>query len=166
MSYKIRDARPGDLEEIYRIGLLEEGFAVSSQTRFYGKKYLEEWLKNQQDSILSVAESQGKIGGFIFVNIMIGRWAIIENLIVIESMRKQGAGTALLKEIQKRLKKKNIGYVASWVRKEDKATQGFLQKHGFQKGYSFIWVEKADKPLWPEHKKDLLRFKRIKKSSN
>jgi len=138
MNYKIRDARPSDLEEIYRIGLLEEGFAVSSETRFYGKKYLEEWLKNQQNSILLVAESQRKIG----------------------------AGTALLKEVQKRLKKKSIGYMAGWVRKEDKATQGFLQKHGFQKGYPFIWVEKADKPLWPEHKKDLLRFKRIKKSSD
>jgi len=166
MSYKIRDARPGDLEEIYRIGLLEEGFAVSSETRFYGKKYLEEWLKNQQNSILLVAESQRKIVGFIFVNIMIDKWAMIEDLTVVESMRRQGAGTALLKEVQKRLKKKSIGYMAGWVRKEDKATQGFLQKHGFQKGYPFIWVEKADKPLWPEHKKDLLRFKRIKKSSD
>jgi ribosomal protein S18 acetylase RimI-like enzyme len=162
MSYKIRKAHPKDLEEIYRIGLLEESFAVSSETRFYGKKYLANWLKNQEDSILLVAESQRKIAGFIFVNIMFNKWAMIENLMVIESMRKQEVGTILLKEVQKRLKKKKINYMASWTRKENRVIQTFLRKHGFIKGYPFIWMEKADKPLWPEHKKDLLRFKSIK----
>lgn len=163
MNYKIRQAQTSDLEGIYRIGLLEEGFAVSPQTRFYGKKYLKKWLENQGDSILLVAATREEIVGFIFVNIMINKWAMVENLTVVESARRQKVGTVLLQEVEKRLKKRNINYIAGWVRKENKAINDFLEKHGFKRGYSFIWMEKTDKPLWPEHKEDLLRFKRIKK---
>ena len=77
-------------------------------------------------------------------------------------MRRQKLGTALLKELEKELKKRSINYIASWVREENTAMRGFFGKYGFKKGYPFVWMEKTDKPLWPEHKKDLSRFKREK----
>lgn len=160
---KIREAKIGDLEAIYRIGLLEEGFAVSSETRFYGKGYLKNWIENPGDDILLVAEFDDKVVGFAFASAMINKWVIWENLAVAERAQGQGVGKALAKEVFRRIKERGIDYIAGWVRVENKVIRKFLKKKGFEEGFKFIWVEKKTKPLWPEHKKDLVGFRRRKK---
>ncbi len=159
---KIRQAREKDLEVIYRIGLCEEGSAVSPKTRFYGKEYIRRWLKNLGEEILLIGEIDGKVGGFIFCSLMQNTWAMLENLVVAPWARGKGLGAAFLKELLRQLNERGIDYIGSWVRAENKEALKFLEKRGFRRGYQFLWIEKMTRPLWLEHKRDLKRFKEEK----
>jgi len=132
MKVKIRKAEPKDLEEIYRLGLSEEGFAVSPRTRFYGKEYLKNWLKDSGDDILLVAKVDRVIAGFLFCTIMVGKWAMGENLVVAKGKRDRGIGTALQNECARRLKRKGIDYMGAWVRDGNQVVMKFLVKKGFK----------------------------------
>lgn len=156
----VREARVKDLEAIYQIGLIEEGFAVSLDTRFYGRDYIRDWIKNPGEDVLLVAEIKGEVVGFAFTSIMIGRWAMWENLAVVKEAQGQGVGEALTEEALKRIKRKGIDYIAGWIRRENDPALEFLKKQGFKEGYEFVWVERKTKPLWPEHKRDLQRLKK------
>lgn len=157
---RIRPATEKDAKEIYWIGLDEEGAAVSPDTRFYGKKYLKDWIKNaSDDSILLVAEVKKQIVGFLLANVMQKTWIMWENLAVRKGFRHQGVGSALLERLLRETKKRKIDYIGGWAREGNEEIFDFLKKRGFERGSKFFWVERKTKSLWPEHKKDLAKLK-------
>ena len=159
-AINIRKAKLGDLEAIYKIGLLEEGFAVSKETRFYGKDYLRQMIQESEESIILVAEIKEEIAGFVICSLCGNTWAMWDNLAVAEKWQKRGVATKLTKKLLNELQKRGIDYVGGIVRVENKPVIKFLKKFGFEKGYKFWWMERKTRPLWLEHKKDIKRFKK------
>ena len=138
---KIRRAKPEDLHAIYDMGRDEEGFAVSSFTKFYGENYLRNWIKEPRDDILLVADSDGEISGFVLCRVIRGSTAILDNIGVKYSKRNRGIGGLLLEECMRLLKRAGIGYVAAIVRSGHRSL-GFFKSHGFRTGNEFTWIER------------------------
>jgi len=137
----IRKAEPSDVDKLYDMGIKENGFVLSTQTRFYTRDYLEKWLQNPQSDILLVAEKDGEIIGFLFCRVFHDSWAMLDNIMVSHSWRRRGIGTALLKECLNKLRMKKVQYIAGIV-KEDNESINFFLKNEFLKGNKFIWIEK------------------------
>jgi ribosomal protein S18 acetylase RimI-like enzyme len=112
----IRDAESRDIDTLYKMGIVEEGFAVSPHVRFYEKDYLKDWVENPDNDILLVSEMSNEIVWFLFCRLNRNAWAMLENIAVNPSVRRQGVGTALLEECLRRLRVKGIKYIASIVR--------------------------------------------------
>lgn len=140
-TIRIRNAEPKDADTLFLMGIQEEGFAVSSKTRFYGKDYLRDWIENSGEDILLVAEVENEIVGFLFCRLNRSAWAMLENIAVLPSERKQGVATLLLKECLRQLHSKGIDYIAGMVRDENNSL-GFFLKSGFSCGNKFIWIER------------------------
>lgn len=137
----IRDAKPEDLETLYEMGIAEEGFAVSSQSRFYTKDYLRDWIRSPGDDVLLVAEIREQIVGFLFCRVNRNDWAMLENIAVDSSVRRLGIGTALLTECLRKLRTRGISYIAGIVREGNNSLDFFVH-NGFSIGNRFIWIEK------------------------
>lgn len=146
---KIRDAESRDVGTLYKMGIVEEGFAVSSQSRFYTKNYLKDWIENPDNDVLLVAEIQNEIVGFLFCRVNRNYWAMLENIAVSTSVRRQGIGTALLTECLKRLRARGINYIAGIVRESNSNIEFFINK-GFSMGNRFVWIEKHTGDKDPE----------------
>ena len=91
-------------------------------------------VKACRAAIFIVYEKQGKIVGAVRGNYD-GSRAIIHELSVHPDYRKQGIGTALVKEIVKRFREKGAPTVSATVIEE---SLGFWQKIGFRKTKAFI----------------------------
>jgi len=146
---KIRDAQSRDVDALYKMGIVEEGFAVSSQSRFYTENYLKDWIENPDNDVLLVAEMQNEIVGFLFCRVNRNDWAMLENIAVSTSVRRQGICTALLTECLKRLHAGGINYIAGIVR-EDNSNIKFFVNQGFSLGNRFVWIEKHIEDKDPE----------------
>jgi ribosomal protein S18 acetylase RimI-like enzyme len=146
---RIRNAESGDADTLYAMGVTEEGFAVSSESRFYTKDYLENWITNPEDDVLLVAEARNAIVGFLFCRVNHNDWAMLENIAVSTSSRRQGTGTALLRECLRRLRERGIDYIAGIVR-EGNSNLDFFLSSGFVPGHRFVWIERCIKAESPE----------------
>jgi len=140
-SVIIREAKPRDVDILYEMGIVEEGFVLSPRTRFYGKNYLRSWVGNPGDDILLVAEIANEIVGFLFCRLIRGTWAMLENIAVSPEKRKQGVGTLLIEECFRQLLAKGINYTAGIVKEENSNAEFFVKK-GFSFGNRFVWIER------------------------
>jgi len=141
-SINIRDAKSGDIDTLYEIGISEYGFIVSSQSRFYSKEYLKAWFASQGDDVLLVAEYEDEIVGFLFCVVIHNISAVLQNIAVISSHRKNGIGSLLLEECINRLRQKDINSISGIVREGNKNLP-FFTDNNFDIGNKFIWIEKS-----------------------
>lgn len=141
-SVKIRNAKPTDTDIIYKIGVKENAFAVSSMTKFYEKHYLRNWINSPDGDILLVAEMGNQIVGFLFCRVIHRTWAMLENIAVVPSKRRQGIGSLLLDECIKRLRSNRINYLAGILREGNRSTEFFIRR-GFSFGNRFVWIERT-----------------------
>lgn len=143
---QIREMYKSDVDTIYNI--IEKhkdefnDFSDTKNLLAYGwsKEQLERWV-NSDDEILLVAESEGKIVGFITsryhkpTNEM-----LLENIYVLEKYRRMGIGTALDEEFRKRAKEKSVEYIFSNVRLDKSELISFLIKRGYIRGCDHAWL--------------------------
>lgn len=134
LKYKIREPKEKDIDQI--IEIFRDFIGIG-----WSKEKIKSWIRSSD--VLLVAETKGKIIGFIFTQFnKPTKKATIENLIVRRKYRKRGIGTALLKQCLKELKKKGANYICALVRIDNKSTIKFLMKRKFHRGYNFTWLEK------------------------
>lgn len=139
---KIRRMKSADVNQVYALGKKTPWLSVSSESLFWSKKELREWVKSPDDTLL-VAEDNGHIVGFTLSQLHkpTGK-ATLEDIVVKKGYRKKGIGSKLLKRCLKQLRKNGATYICALTKTNNKITIKFSLKHGFQKGYDFTWLEK------------------------
>lgn len=135
----IRDAVPDDAAAIYELGIDEPGFQVTESFGFYAYDDLVEWLREPGDDILRVAVDDDQLIGFLFCRLVRPRAAILENIAVVEPLRHQGVGLALLRDALRRLQKQRVKSVHGLVRTMNPSL-GFFEHAGFELGHPFMWI--------------------------
>lgn len=87
-------------------------------------------ITTDPSSVIVAAEGD-KVVGNVYT-MYDGVFAFIFRLAVLESYRKQGVGSLLLEEAEKRLRKKGAASVSVWVRQSElERLEDFYQKRGY-----------------------------------
>jgi ribosomal protein S18 acetylase RimI-like enzyme len=96
----------------------------------------------KEDDPLFVAEVKGEIIGFVLCQVHNPtRKATIENIVVKEEYRQKGIASMLLQKCLDDLKKLGPVYICALTKINNEATLNFMIKHGFRRGYEFVWLE-------------------------
>lgn len=148
MEIKIRSAKEKDVKDIFDIGNCTEELGFSKKYPFHERLEIKEFIKNNKENIVLVAENENRIIGFCFAKIMAraaGGWCMLDNLAVLKEHRENGAGTLLLNELNKILKKRNVKYIQILEEIHHKKTRDFWKKRGYKETKNFLWAEKRIK---------------------
>ena len=122
-----------DLAELYRQFWDEKSEIENMQNIF---KELEDNDHYIQLSALKEGNLVGSILGIVCESLY-GKcepFLVIEDFIVDKNYRHQGIGTALIEELEKRVKQKGCSYVILVTEKERKGAISFYESVGFKKG--------------------------------
>ena len=155
---KIRNAKPKDATEIYKLGKEIHELAFSKKFPFHELSEIKEFIKNKEQNIFLVAEEEMKnqekknqekkkevkIIGFLYAKILshhAGGWCMLDNIAILKKYRKHGIGSLLLQELYKNLKQRKIHYVQI-LEAHRKSTRKFWKQKGFKETKTFIWAEK------------------------
>jgi [ribosomal protein S18]-alanine N-acetyltransferase len=117
---KIRPAKSGDLEKIYRI-----------ESEAYRSPWSVEGLVSEvasQNSRFFVAELDGKVVGYIVI------WIVLDELHLLKiatasEYRRQGIASALIDYVEKEYKRASVLYLE--VREKNSIARNFYKKLGF-----------------------------------
>lgn len=134
-----------DVDTIRKWGVNNRELLVSEHGDFYSKKDLKEWISHQDKDILLAARHDGKLVGVCLTTVMFG-WAYCDTLYVDPKYRGQGIGKKFIDETIKKLKEKNIGYLALLANVDNKMGRRFYEHVGFQEGFTFKWLFKRFSP--------------------
>jgi ribosomal protein S18 acetylase RimI-like enzyme len=130
MTINIRDATSQDSSII--VQLISELAAASAEASPISPEYVRTYLAASNSKVL-LAETNGRVIGLLSYSIRpdlyhAGNCCLIEELIVQEEMRGQGAGSALITELFSRLK--DCVEVSLGVMPENTRAIRFYRKHG------------------------------------
>jgi ribosomal protein S18 acetylase RimI-like enzyme len=132
----VRHARPEDLEAL--VGL------VQSHVRdYYGRpapsaervRALLGTLLYEKEGVVLVAESGGSLGGFAvlyftFSTEQADKIVVLNDIHVVEELRRTGAGSALFDACRDFAKENGFAYLTWQVTKENQQAQGFFERMG------------------------------------
>ncbi len=121
VPYIIRDFKSGDLETLWRVD--QECFAPEIA---YSQSELKSYIRHKETFTL-VAEADGKIGGFIVAHN--GATGHIITIDVIESARRSGVGSLLLRSAEERLRQKGAKAVELETAVDNGAALSFYKRH-------------------------------------
>lgn len=129
MDFNLRDYSPSDFEALYRIDQVcyQPGIAYS--------RHMLRWYLNQRGSFCIVAEATRATGtdiaGFIVAQAQRAE-AYIVTIDVLESDRRSGAGSALLKKTESRLAQMGVRYVGLQTATNNQAGVAFWHRHSYR----------------------------------
>lgn len=131
MIIHIRNAQSKDSGIIVR--LISELAVASGETSPISTRYVEHYLASPSSRIL-LAETNGDVIGLLSYSVRpdlyhAGDCCLIEELVVRDGRRGQGAGSALIKELLVRMK--DCVEVGLGVMPDNVSAIRFYQKHGF-----------------------------------
>jgi ribosomal protein S18 acetylase RimI-like enzyme len=133
MSFTLRAYEPADFESLYALdqACYVRGIAYSRSTLrwFLGLPGRECLVAVASTS--PGAASQGTIIGFILADVEVSEAHII-TLDVSESHRRLGIGTALLREMEKRLGERGVSRVSLETKTSSEAAVAFWQAHDYR----------------------------------
>lgn len=146
MPIDIRPMKPTDVAQVYQSGIDVEQFQTSEteskKTPFWPKERLYKWV-NEENDVLLIAEDEDRIVGYFLSHLHQPTGiAYIENLYVAKTYRRQGIGTTLMKNGLKRLSENGCRYVAALTKPSNTTMQSLLERDGFNRGETFIWMDK------------------------
>jgi len=141
MQYTIGNATTADIDEIFRMGTTDPGFAVSQSIRFYEKSELFEWVANSENNVLLVARHSSELAGFLFCKIMSSHWAMLDNFYISNDHRNGICSSRLFDELKKRLIACGISYLSTLIRKDAVHLSRYARKAGFVAVREFVWHE-------------------------
>jgi ribosomal protein S18 acetylase RimI-like enzyme len=132
----VRHARPEDLEELTRL--------VQIHVRdYYGRpqpaaervSVLLGALLYEKEGVVLVAEQEGALAGFAilyftFSTEQADKIAVLNDIHVVEELRRTGAGSALFDACRAFAKENGFAYLTWQVTKENVQAQGFFERMG------------------------------------
>ncbi|MEK4626955.1 MAG: ribosomal protein S18-alanine N-acetyltransferase [Solibacillus sp.] len=124
---RYRKMEIGDVEAVYAIELATFPTPWTLDSFYY------EMTENQFSHYLVAEDESGKIIGFCGIWLVIDA-AQITNVAVIESVRGQGIGEALMREAIRISKEANMDVMSLEVRVTNTVAQNLYRKLGFQDG--------------------------------
>lgn len=137
----VRRAVLSDVDDLYKLGMDEDGFEVAPGSRFYSRTTLRDWIENPLDDILLVAEFDRRVVGLLFCKVRSRRWASLENIAVDPRWRQSGLGARLLNDCIDLLDGLDCPGIHGIVRHGNPALS-FFKSHGFSLGHDFTWIER------------------------
>jgi [ribosomal protein S18]-alanine N-acetyltransferase len=123
-QYRIRRAAPGDLAWISGIE------AASFGQEAYDCKLFAEYLKKCRGLFL-VAERAGNICGYLIGCLRRGSAELV-SVAVAPAIRSQGAASALLESLLRRLRQRGVARLHLVVRVDNRPARAFYEKYGFR----------------------------------
>lgn len=141
---KIRKATMKDFNKLYYLGDRIPELKVDKHEPFMSKAEFKFAIKNPHGVFL-LAEEDKKIVGFAYSNIKNMKEFKIASLVYLAvhpKYRHRGIGRLLYEERLKRLKKRGVIYIYSWIGARNKNMQKFARKWGLKKGKKFYWFNK------------------------
>jgi ribosomal protein S18 acetylase RimI-like enzyme len=142
---KFRDARKGDADAVtdlvVRLKRLNEEFdtmlKVRDDVREQAKAYVTNALKDR-DSIIIVAEREGRVMGFVKVEILDrifnepGTEGRVQEFYIMPEFRKHEIGTELMRHALGKLKQRGIHLVSAEFPSQNRISVEFYAKQGFR----------------------------------
>jgi len=120
MSELIRAATPADLPAILAI---EQAAPTAAHWT------AEQYQRRLEDGYLLVAESDGKVRGFLCARIAAGEWEI-ENVVVEDASRRGGIGESLMRALMQKWLESGGNAILLEVRESNAAARALYVKHG------------------------------------
>ena len=127
MTFTLRPHRPEDFQHLYEIDQACFPPGIS-----YSKRMLRSFL-NSPDAECLVAEVGAEIAGFILTD-LINAGGHIVTLDVLESARRCGIGTALLRAAEQNLAARGAREIVLETATNNAPAIAFWQKHGYRTG--------------------------------
>lgn len=125
MNLTLRSYLPSDFEALYAIdqACYPPGIAYSKRTL--------RWFLHQPSAECLVAEADGQIAGFIVAEHE-EAWAHLITIDVLESYRRRGVGTALLRAMERNLAARGVHAVELETATDNSPAVAFWHKHGYR----------------------------------
>lgn len=151
MSTHINQITLSDLDQVIPMGFKTPEFQTGTDAaQFYSRETLGRWIRDE-NGVTLVARVGDNFAGFILGYYMPGpNDGYLNCLVVNENYRNKGVGSKLLDEALTEFEKKGGGrcnHVFGVVKPDNEPTLKLLQKHGFQIGETFRYVETMLPPI-------------------
>lgn len=149
----IRPAQLQDIDTIYNLGISAPEFLVNENTVNFWPRDILSGAVNSDDTIVLVAELDKQVVGFIIANLSVSlRKAIIENIYVNVESRSQGIGDMLISSFLDMLGGTTVEYVIALVPLDAGQATKLYESAGFEKGETFLWLDKSISETFESHK--------------
>lgn len=125
MKFTLRTYKPDDFETLYEIDQ-----ACYEPEIAYSKRELRTYLRFSGAECI-VAEADAEIVGFC-VSAHRDRLGYIVTIDVLERFRRQGAATAILTEVERRLAENGVREVGLETATDNESAIAFWRKHGYR----------------------------------
>ncbi len=132
-----------DLDAVIEFGLSTPELQTGTGSpQFYSKETLSRWI-NSPNGILLIAKVDGQFAGFsITAYNPDSRDGYIHCITTVDTHRGTGLGRRLLEQTLSQLEHVGCNHVYCLVRTNNKKTQSFFKKNGFEIGKAFHYVER------------------------
>ena len=139
---RIRKLKREDINTIRQFGKKFDEYMITDTDLFYAEDEMREWI-GKKDNVFLVAEHDKNIVGFIFCKMISHRWALLDTIYVDPVHRGKGVGTHLFNALHDELKNRKVHYIQTTARLDNRKSRKFWDKHGFNKGKKFMWLDKT-----------------------
>lgn len=146
MNVSIRPMTEEDIDYVHASGVEVGAFQTTDEeadkSPFWPKDRLHHWVQSGED-VLLVAESEETVVGYFLSHLheTTGN-AYIENVYVEKDYRRQGIGKQLVREGVERIVANGGRYISALTKTDNEAMQQLLQKVDFNKGDTFVWMDR------------------------
>lgn len=138
----IRKMTTNDIGTVIAIGSQAPELAVSEVSQFWSENRLIPWVEADAD-IMLVAEQDDEVIGAILTQLHLpSKVGYLSDLVVKDSARSKGVGSALLRETMKQLDSLGVTLVYGLTQTTNTRIHNLLKKEGFNQGEELIWFEK------------------------
>ncbi len=146
----VRKAKTSDEDALYAFARSFPELRVSATHEFMDRGEFGEAIQNPDGVFLCAIREETPVG-FIYANAndvekkgtRKKKWACLVYVAVEKEYRGQGIATRLYTECIKHLKSRGVTHCYGWANNEDDgAVRSFMEKHGFAKGHTYVWMDK------------------------
>ena len=132
MNWKLRKAEPKDKSAIENLFVLMlQSVYQTEKVQGYEPDYLNKFFNNNNGSWICVAESEGKIVGYLSIE-KYPDYLYLDDFCVDKEHRNLGIGTEFLKEAEKYAIENNIHQIRLHVEKSNLNAIGLYQRLGYK----------------------------------
>lgn len=132
----VRGAQPKDFSAVQSVQLTGGDVLLTNQDVIEIADM--EIQAKSQNGIFGVAESDGKIIGFIYGEKLVARWALSSYFVVIPEYRGTNAAHDLGEWFITECKLLGAKYIVCYVDKDNKKLINFYQHFGFESGENYV----------------------------
>lgn len=132
----VRSSQPKDFSAVQSVQLTGGDALLTNQDAIEIADM--EMQAKSQNGIFGVAESDGKIIGFIYGEKLAARWALSSYFVVLPEYRGTSAAHDLGEWFIAQCKLRGAKYIICYVDKDNKKLINFYQHFGFESGENYV----------------------------